>query len=149
MSGSSPTATPVQVSPPVYPPGFAFSKGFFDQIAPQLINSPYPRFQGSVDPGLSPTMAALIRGGQTYASTPFSSGFQQAASTLGGMMNVNYENPMASVAPNRYGFDYAPADFRSQAQSPPLGMPTSMANAAQSMGNPMGAPPGGKQPGGG
>lgn len=157
MGGSSPTSTPVQIQPPIYPPGYGFSQSFYGQVLPELLNTPYPRFQGSVDPGLSPTMAALIRGGQTHASSPFSPTFNQAGSALGGMMNVNYENPMASVDPNRYGFDYRAQDFGSLGQSP--GMPRSVAQAAQMMGpqaggvapppSPPGAPSGGKSPQGG
>lgn len=158
MGGSAPTSTPVQIQPPIYPSGYGFSEALYGQVLPELLNTPYPRFQGSVDPGLSPTMAALIRGGQTHAASPFSPTFNQAGSTLGGMMNVNYENPLASTDPNRYGFEYNPGDFGSLGQSP--GMPRSVAQAAEMMGpqggvtsspsmaapSPSGAPPGGKAP---
>lgn len=146
MGGSSPTSTPVQVAPPQYPPGYAFSESFFDQVLPQLLNTPYPRFGGEVDPGLSPTMAALLRGGQTHASAPFSDQFNQAGATMGGLMNVNYENPMASVDPNRYGFDYGAKDFDIGGPQPPAppSLPQSMKQAASMMGaSSAGAPPAG------
>lgn len=163
MGGSAPTSTPVQVAPPMYPAGFSFANSFYDQVLPQLLNAQYPRFQGSVDPGLSPTMAAVMRGGQTFAAQPFSDQFNQAGHTLGGFQNFNYENPMASTDPNRYGFDYKPDDFRTGMQATPPGMPGSMTQAASMMGGAApqtgmapsgppsgaGAPPGGKAPQGG
>lgn len=138
MGGSSPTSTPVQVQQPIHPPGSGFAEAFYSQILPQLMQQGFPSYGESMDPGLSPTMGALIRGGQTFAASPFSDSFQQAGSTLGGFMNTNYENPMASQDPNRYGFDYNPSDFQPKPPGPPQGAPQSLQAAAASMGTPMG-----------
>lgn len=92
MGGSSPSATPIQLSPgapPKPPPGYGPVRSAFEQVFPHLFNMPLPSFQGQVDPGLSPTMANLIRGAQTYSQSPFPRSLEQASGTLGAFQNFD------------------------------------------------------------
>lgn len=92
MGGSSPKATPIQLSPgapPRPPPGYGAAKSWFEQIFPQLWNMPLPSYQGNPDPGLSPTMQNLIRGAQTYSQSPFPQSLEQASGTLGAFQNFD------------------------------------------------------------
>lgn len=109
--GSAPTSTPVILdagSGPIRPPGFNYSKNFFNQFLPQFSGMEYPGYNRPLDPGMSPTMQNLLRMSQGFATSPGSSVLQGAEHTLGQFMGgsgMNIGTPGYSP-PQDYGLGY-------------------------------------------
>lgn len=127
MSGSSPQAQPVQLSPTIAPkpsPFYGFAKEFGNSFLPQLLNTPYPSYGGQLDPGLSPTMQNVIRGAQSYASSPFPRSLEQASGTLGAFQNfdklpgASYDYQFDPSHQAMYRFQQPAFQNPSQAQGP-------------------------------
>lgn len=127
MSGSSPQAQPVQLSPTIAPkpsPFYGFAKEFGNSYLPQLLNTPYPSYGGQLDPGLSPTMQNVIRGAQSYASSPFPRSLEQASGTLGAFQNfdklpgASYDYQFDPSHQAMYRFQQPAFQNPSQAQGP-------------------------------
>lgn len=75
----------------VYPPaqmhpGQGFAEQWWQNFAPWMLTTPMPSYPGQVDPGLSPSMQALIRQGQNFMSTPTPNISGMAAGLLGPYM---------------------------------------------------------------
>lgn len=94
------------------PPGFDFAKWLSSQL-PGLMNSPFPTYQGNLDPGLSPTMQDVIRRAQGYAQSSAPEILAGAQGSLGRFMNPTFLNPWNRLfgggnfggAPNYMGVD--------------------------------------------
>lgn len=96
--GSPGTTNVIQTrgTAPVRPPGYGFAQ-WLSRMLPQIMNSPFPQYQGTLDPGLSPTMMDTIRRAQGYAqSSPpeILSGVQGA---LGRFMSPRQINPWSAL----------------------------------------------------
>jgi hypothetical protein len=74
------------------PPGFSFAKWLFEQL-PGLMNTPFPTYQGKLDPGMSPTMQDAIRRAQGYAASSPPEVLAGVQGALGRYMNPTYRNP--------------------------------------------------------
>lgn len=79
-------------SPSMRPPGFQFAQWLFKQL-PGLMNTPYPTYQGQLDPGLSPTMQDSIRRAQGYAESSPPEILAGINGSLGRFMSPSFVNP--------------------------------------------------------
>lgn len=77
---------------PTRPPGFKFAEWLFGQL-PGLANTPFPTYQGNLDPGLSPTMQDTIRRAQGYAQSSPPEILAGAQGSLGRFMSPTFMNP--------------------------------------------------------
>lgn len=78
------------------PPGYSFAHWLFSQL-PGLMNTPYPTYQGSLDPGLSPTLQDSIRRAQGYAQSSPPEILAGVSGTLGRFMNPRQINPWQAL----------------------------------------------------
>src|SRR3990167_3577934 len=86
-------------------PGYAFAKMLFNWL-PQLLKTPYPTYQGQLDPGLSPTMQDVIKRAQGFAQSSPHEIFAGVQGILGRFMNPQFQNPMTRMfggAPDYFG----------------------------------------------
>lgn len=100
-------------TPSMRPPGFNYASNFFDWLQ-QLIGMPAPSYQGSMDPGMSPTMQAMGNLSQMYANSPLPAVFGQAQGALSRFINPSFTNPMARMqygAPSYFGNQYGPGQW--------------------------------------
>lgn len=85
------------------PPGFQFAQWLFKQL-PALMNTPFPTYGGSLDPGLSPTMQDTIRRAQGYAQSSQPEILAGVRGSLGRFMSPSFVNPWNTLwrggAPN-------------------------------------------------
>lgn len=81
---------------PVKPPGFGFAQWLFKQL-PALMNSPYPTYQGQLDPGLSPTLQDTIRRAQGYGASSAPEILSGVQGTLGRFMSPRQVNPWQAL----------------------------------------------------
>lgn len=95
LFGSPPTTT-YNTTAGTKPPGYGFANQFFNSLQ-GLTSSPFPQYQGNLDPGLSPTLQDLIQRAQGYASSSPPSILQGAAGTFGRMMSPNLSNPITRM----------------------------------------------------
>lgn len=79
-------------TPGTRPPGYKFAQWLFSQL-PQLMNTPFPTYQGKLDPGLSPTLQDLIRRSQGYASSAPPEILAGVQGSLARFMNPSTINP--------------------------------------------------------
>jgi hypothetical protein len=94
------------------PPGFNFAKWLFGQL-PGLMSSPFPTYQGNIDPGMSPTLQDAIRRAQGYAQSSPPEILAGAQGSLGRFMSPSFLNPWNRLfgggnfggAPNYFGVD--------------------------------------------
>lgn len=92
--GSPGTTNIVQTAgtPAVKPPGYRFASWLASQL-PGLMNTPFPTYQGQLDPGLSPTMQDAIRRAQGYGQSSPPEILAGVQGVLGRFMNPTYRNP--------------------------------------------------------
>lgn len=102
------------------PPGYKFAQWLASQL-PALMNTPFPTYQGNLDPGLSPTLQDVIRRSQGYAQSSPPEILQGVQGSLMHMMNPNFINPWNSLF--RGG---APAGTIGAPAPPPMGGPPPM-----------------------
>ena len=106
----TPPTTQIHQTPAMRPPGYEFAKNFFNFLG-SLTKTPYPTFQGSVDPGLSPTMTDALQRAQGYASSSPAEILQGVQGSLGRFMSPSFLNPANALfgnyggAPNYFGAD--------------------------------------------
>lgn len=100
MSGGSPGSTSIHQTPGTRDPGAGWAEGFFNSLN-NVANSPFPTFQGQLDPGLSPTLQNVMRMAQGYAASGAPEILGGVQGSLGRFMSPNFQNPMARVP---YGF---------------------------------------------
>jgi hypothetical protein len=60
----------MKIPPVILPPQYGFQSNFMNDWLPQLVGQTAPQFQGSVDPGQSPTTQAWINSSQQFATSP-------------------------------------------------------------------------------
>lgn len=95
------------------PPMFNFASQFGDYLK-SLIGQSAPQYQGSIDPGMSPSMQALGVLSQMYANSPMPAIFGQANASMGRFNNPSFTNAtarMQSGAPDYFGSQYGPNQF--------------------------------------
>lgn len=95
------------------PPMFSFAKDFGEYLK-SLIGQAAPQYQGSLDPGMSPSMQALGVLSQMYANSPMPAVFGQAHASMGRFNAPSFTNAMArmqSGAPDYFGSPYGPNQF--------------------------------------
>lgn len=95
------------------PPMFNFAKTFGDYLK-TLIGQPAPQYQGSLDPGMSPSMQALGVLSQMYANSPMPAVYGQAHASMGRFNAPQFTNAMARMqygAPDYFGSPYGPDQF--------------------------------------
>jgi len=100
-----PPSTSVAFAPGFKAPGYNFAQSLSNYLT-GLIGQPGPEYHGSLDPGLSPTLANLGQMMQGYATSPAPYIMGQAAGTLGRFMNPSFGNPateLASPGPSFFG----------------------------------------------
>jgi hypothetical protein len=90
----SPGQTQVHQTAGSKPPGFNFARDFFNSLG-GIAQSPYPTYQGQLDPGLSPTMQNVLRQAQGYAQSGPPEILAGVQGSLGRFMNPNFTNPAA------------------------------------------------------
>lgn len=102
----TPGQTQVHQTAGTRPPGYNAAQQIFNMLL-GLSGTPYPSYQGQIDPGLSPTMRNLLQKSQGYASAGAPEILQGVQGVLGRYMNPNFLNPI----PRIYGgaTDYANA----------------------------------------
>lgn len=102
----TPGQTQVHQTAGTKPPGYNAAQQIFNMLL-GLSGTPYPSYQGQIDPGLSPTMRNLLQKSQGYASAGAPEILQGVQGVLGRYMNPNFLNPI----PRIYGgaTDYANA----------------------------------------
>jgi len=95
------------------PPMFGFAKDFGEYLR-SLIGQAAPQYQGSIDPGMSPSMQALGVLSQMYANSPMPAVFGQAHASMGRFNNPSFTNATARMqygAPDYFGSQYGPDQF--------------------------------------
>ena len=95
------------------PPMFSFAKDFGEYLK-SLIGQAAPQYQGSIDPGMSPSMQALGVLSQMYANSPLPAVFGQAHASMGRFNAPQFTNAMARMqygAPDYFGSQYSPNQF--------------------------------------
>lgn len=94
LFGSPGTTNVIQApgTPAVKPPGYRFASWLASQL-PGLMNTPFPTYQGQLDPGLSPTMQDAIRRAQGYGQSSPPEILAGVQGVLGRFMNPTYRNP--------------------------------------------------------
>src|SRR5687767_7409544 len=81
---------------PVRPPGYGFAQ-WLSRMLPEIMNSPYPTYQGNLDPVLSPTMMDVMRRSQGYAQSSPPEILAGAQGALGRFMNPRQVNPWSEL----------------------------------------------------
>lgn len=113
-SGSGSGGTTTLQAPVTFPAGYGFAEGFFNQVAPQLLNQGLPTFPGRVDPGYSPSMSSATQMAQGMAEAPLPSIWGGAQDTLARFMQPKMADVgwgMSQPAPSFFsggGFPGAP-----------------------------------------
>lgn len=133
----TPGQTTTHQAPGTKDPGYGWAKQFFNSLG-GVMNSPYPTYQGNIDPGMSPTAQDALRRAQGYAQSGPSEILQGAQGSLGRFMSPNFANPWNSFmggAPNYSNVDPNQRVFGGQ----PAG---SMGYGQQGQGGPPQIPPG-------
>lgn len=128
-------------------PGYQFARSFYDFL-PSLMQQAYPTYQGSLDPGLSPTLQDAIRRAQGYSQSSPAEILQGVQGTLGSFMNKSFLNPwnaMMGGNPNYGGADPMQRIYGGQS----AGSYGGFAGGNPGMGTPPGVPPLGGGYGGG
>ena len=95
------------------PPMFDFANQFGSYLK-SLIGQSAPQYQGSIDPGMSPSMQALGVLSQMYANSPLPAVYGQANASMGRFNAPTFTNAMArmqSGAPDYFGSQYGPNQF--------------------------------------
>lgn len=142
------TGTPAQYDvkfgPTQKSPGYDFAK-FLSGYLKTLVGQELPQYQGSIDPGMSPTMANVGMMLQQRSQMPMPWQLNAAASTLGRFSNPTFTNPAARMqmgAPSYFGFNPAQQVYGGQPMSSfsQLGMSGPMGGGAMP-GMPGMAPP--------
>lgn len=139
--GGGGTTTTVYPQKPVYPAGHGAAGDFYRNFLPRLLGQPLPSYQGSIDPGMSPTMFNAMQMAQNQAMSPTPSIMGQANGTLGAFMqgpqNWSYQQGASAPSLNRFMYpsymdpssatgpsaDYFNPAPRPRAQSFPFDMP--------------------------
>lgn len=81
-------------------PFYGPAKSFGNYLM-SLLGQPLPSYQGQVDPGMSPTLAALGQMLQGYSRSPLPGVMGQSQGVLGRFMNPSFANPMSRM---QFGF---------------------------------------------
>jgi hypothetical protein len=79
------------------PPGFGMARDVYATLM-RLMESgtPFPTYQGNLDPGLSPTLQNSLRMAQGYAGSSPQEALAGVNGSIGRFMNPNYSNPSGS-----------------------------------------------------
>lgn len=143
----SPGTSSTFYPPPIYPPGWGAANSWWENIFPSLINLQPPQYPGQLDPGMSPTMAAVMRMGQNNAMSPV----PDMMGPLYGMLG-SYMRPPSTFQPDKGWGPDALSSFAGRNQQGPSasgwGGPApnfGFSPGAPSFQNPF-APQGGGQP---
>lgn len=90
----TPGQTQVHQTGATRPPGYGMARDVYATLM-NLANSgtPFPTFQGNLDPGLSPTLQNALRMAQGYSQSSPSEALSGINGVLGRFMNPNYANP--------------------------------------------------------
>ena len=92
----SPAQYDVKFGPTQKSPGYDFAK-YLSGYLKTLINAKLPSYKGSIDPGMSPTMANVGQMLQQRSQMPLPWLMNSAAATLGKYANPSFTNPVARM----------------------------------------------------